>query len=89
VPSFVTYDSSGATETSFNGINRHNMITGRYTDSNGIRHGFLAQANTHYGLRTRQIRQNRPGVGKPDLSGPSRATARVLVHHSLNSPLRS
>ena len=45
--SFVTYDYPGATETSFNGINRSNMITGRYTDAAGLRHGFLAQVNTH------------------------------------------
>ena len=45
--SFVTYNYPGATETSFNGINRSNMITGRYTDAAGLRHGFLAQVNTH------------------------------------------
>jgi hypothetical protein len=32
---FVTYDYAGVTETSFNGINRRNIITGRYTDAAG------------------------------------------------------
>jgi hypothetical protein len=40
---FIVYDFPGATFTSFNGINRSNQITGRYTDpATGIDHGILA-----------------------------------------------
>jgi hypothetical protein len=41
---FVGFDYPGATNTSLNGINQAGFISGRYTDTSGIRHGFLAKA---------------------------------------------
>ena len=41
---FVVYDFPSATFTSLNGINRSNLITGRYTDpSTAIDHGIIVQ----------------------------------------------
>ena len=43
---FLTFDFPGAAGfTSLNGINQQGYICGRYTDANGIDHGFLAKVN--------------------------------------------
>jgi uncharacterized membrane protein len=40
---FSTFDYPGATFTSINGINEKGLITGRFVDTSGIAHGFLAR----------------------------------------------
>lgn len=40
---FTSYDYPGASQTSFNAINNHQVVAGYYADGVGVRHGFLAK----------------------------------------------
>ena len=40
---YIGFDFPGATNTSLNGISQAGFISGRYTDTAGIRHGFIAR----------------------------------------------
>jgi hypothetical protein len=41
--SFFTFDFPGSTFTSLNGISAQGFICGRYVDTSGIAHGFIAR----------------------------------------------
>jgi hypothetical protein len=40
---FTSFDYPGAVETSLNGINNHKIVSGYYSDTAGIHHGFIAK----------------------------------------------